>query len=70
MKIQWKTFSLKGAKFNSEKNKAEYIENCRCAVCHQKLQEGDKYDLRAITNNSGWNQQAVIVHKKCVKDLT
>lgn len=68
MNNTWRKFTLEGAEFSSEERKADYMENCRCGVCHQKLEEGDEWDFRAITNNPGFTQQAVIVHRKCVHD--
>ena len=68
--MKWRKFNLEGAKFNTPKDEKNYIEWCRCAVCHQKLQKGELFDLRPITNNPGFNQQAVIVHKKCLDEKT
>lgn len=65
----WKTFSLKKAKFSSDEEKEEYLNRVKCAVCHESLKEGEKFALVPITNNPGFNQQAVIVHKKCTQGI-
>ncbi len=67
----WRKFSLKGAKFSNEKAKANYIEHCRCGICHEKLKEGDEWSLRPVNTpeemGDSHNSIAIIVHRKCVE---
>lgn len=69
--MSWKIFRPNKKSFASEKSYQEYRERCRCGICHQKLKDGEKFDLRPITQAVGeFTQQAVIVHRKCLdKDL-
>lgn len=67
---EWRIFKTPTLeRFKGDKKRREkYLEGVRCGVCHKKLQDGDEWDFRAITNNPGFTQQAVIVHRKCVNE--
>ena len=64
-----KTFNPQEKSFKSKKDYEKYREDCRCGVCHKKLDIGDKFQLRPIQDPSETGNltvQAVIVHSKCI----
>ncbi len=55
--------------FKSEEDYKKYRENCKCGVCHKRLEIGDKFQLRPIQEPSETGSltvQAVLVHSKCI----
>lgn len=72
--VKWRTFHVPGLEgFNSPEDKEAYLERVRCGLCHQKLQEGEEYDLRPIQydherRSSKFRSAAVIVHRKCIEE--
>lgn len=67
----WNIFNPKKEQFKSEKQYEEYREHCRCALCHEKLEIGDEFDLRPVQTPEqagGLTVQAVIVHRKCLDE--
>lgn len=68
---EWKIFNPDEKAFNSKESYEEYRVNCKCGVCHKRLEVGDEFDLRPIQTNEqagGLTVQAVVVHKKCVDE--
>lgn len=66
----WKIFNPKRELFDTQENYLKYRENVRCGVCHEKLKNGDKFDLRSIQTKDemeGNISLAVVVHRKCVE---
>ena len=43
---EWRTFKLTEKDFTDTDNYNEYMDNCRCALCHKKLEIGDEFDIR------------------------
>lgn len=64
--IEWRIFQSAEKDFKSKVDYRRYMARCRCALCHEKLKIGDEFDLRPITYATGFTQQGVIVHRKCL----
>ena len=72
IKLEEKSFRPNLEDFKSEEDYKNYRENCKCGVCHKKLEWGDKFQLRPIqmpTETGSLTVQAVIVHSKCITEL-
>ena len=71
----WRTFNIEVKDFRTKKEYEAYRLLCVCGLCHERLENGDEFDLRAIQtkeemkkfNDSSYNSRAVIVHRKCVE---
>ena len=64
-----KIFNATEKDFNSKEDYEKYMDSSRCAICHKKLEVGDKFELRPIQTpaETGCNVvQVVIVHTKCI----
>jgi hypothetical protein len=63
-----KIFNTTVDHFDNQEDYEVYMERCRYAVCHEKLQIGEEFDLKPIQTpeeTGSLTVQAVIVHKKC-----
>lgn len=73
--MSWRTFKASISDFKTKKDYDEYRELSRCAICHEKLEVGEEFDLRSVDtieerekfNGSKFNSLAVIVHRKCLE---
>ncbi len=68
IKMIWRKFNPKIEHFSSKERYDNYRENCKCGICHEKLEIGDEFDLRPIQTfkeSGSYIVQAIIVHKRC-----
>jgi hypothetical protein len=64
---RWRVFNPKVEQFRDGESYEDYRATCRCGLCHEKLEPGDEFDMRAVSNYPGYNQLAVLVHRKCIE---
>ena len=73
--MTWRTFNPPGPEGFSgltlqeqEYARARYLDACRCGLCHEPLQPGDEFAMRAVSNSPGLTQLAVLLHRRCLPD--
>ena len=66
--MSWKKFKPSRESFDSDERYENYLNSCKCGVCHKRLEVNDEFDLRPIQTpqeSGSLNVIAVIVHRKC-----
>lgn len=69
MSFKIEIFNPKEENFPSKERYEDYREHTRCAVCHEKLEPGDRWFFQPLTALALRSTcQAVIVHEKCASE--
>ncbi len=64
-------FNISESDFPTKERYEEYRAKAKCAVCHKRLEIGDKFTLRPIQTpeqSGSLTVQAVVVHTNCLDE--
>ena len=68
--MPWEKFNPVREEYGSDEEYQAYLDKCRCAICHERLNHGEEFDMRPVHTYEGVDRSivavAVIIHKKCV----